>query len=270
MNENGEQSGQLLAERRRRIAELVRTTGAASVDQLASSAGVSPSTVRRDLVWLAKNGLIARTWGGAVLTDPAQHRAADAMLSERQHENASAKAAIARAAAELVGDGDAIVIDAGSTTELMAPYLRARKGLTIVTTSLPLAWQLRGHPGIELILTGGHVHPRAGSLVGLLTEQTLSQLYVDIAFIGARGITAQNGLTNPILDEIPVKRQMLRIARRSVALIDSDKWGLVFMGLIAPISEVGILVTDSGVPAAMRDEAELAGTEVIVAPDLKG
>lgn len=268
-DEEGEQRAQLVAERRLRIAELVRTTGAASVDELAAELSVSPSTVRRDLVWLGRHGIIARTWGGAVHTDPASQRTEDPILSARQQENAAEKALIARTAAGLVSDGDAIVVDSGSTTELMAPYLLERKRLTVVTTSLPLAWQLRGRSGIELILTGGHVHHRASSLVGVLAEQTLAQLFVDVAFIGARGLTAQNGLTNPIIEEIPMKRLMLKQARRSVALVDSDKWGRVFMGLVAPVTDVNVIVTDPGVPGAMRDEVELLGTEVLVASALR-
>lgn len=255
----------LVAERRLRIAEVVRSTGGASVDELARSLGVSPSTVRRDLGWLATHRIIARTWGGAVLTDTVSpQRTQELVLSSRQKENARAKTTIARAAADLVSDGDLVVIDAGSTTELMAPHLLARQRLTVITTSLPLAWQLRGHANIELIVTGGHVHTRASSLVGVLAEQALSQLFVDIAFVGARGLTPVNGLTNPVLEEVPMKRLMLKIARRSVALVDSSKWGRVFMGLIAPVTDVNIVVTDDLVPAGMRDEVELLGTEVLV------
>lgn len=255
----------LVAERRLRIAEVIRSAGGASVDELARSLSVSPSTVRRDLIWLANHKIISRTWGGAVVpgTVPPQ-RTEDHVLASRQKENLEAKAVIAKAAAELVSDGDAIVIDAGSTTELMAPHLLVRQRLTVITTSLPLAWQLRGHANIELIVTGGHVHTRASSLVGVLAEQTLSQLFVDIAFIGARGLTPVNGLTNPVLEEVPMKRLMLKIARRSVALVDSDKWGRVFMGLITPVTGVNIIVTDALVPGGMRDEVELMGTEVLV------
>jgi DeoR family transcriptional regulator of aga operon/DeoR family fructose operon transcriptional repressor len=256
----------LVAERRLRIAGVIESNGGASVEELARSLSVSPSTVRRDLLWLSDHNVISRTWGGAVVpeTVPTQ-RTEDILLSGRQKENASAKAAIAKAAAALVRDGDAIVIDAGSTTQLMAPYLLARQRLTVITTSLPLAWQLRGHANIELIVTGGHVHTRASSLVGLLAEETLSQLFADIAFIGARGLTPVNGLTNPVLEEVPMKRLMIKIARRSVALVDSDKWGRVFMGLITPVSGVNIVVTDSQVPSGMRGEVELLGTEVLVA-----
>jgi len=256
----------LIAERRMRIAERVRAQGSASVGELGRSLGISASTVRRDLVWLEKREAIARTWGGAMASKPdAIRRTDDITLSSRQRENMREKALIAKAAADLVSDGDAVVIDAGSTTELMAEHLLVRQRLTVITTSLPLAWALRGHANIELIVTGGHVQTRASSLVGVLAEQTLSQLYADIAFIGARGLTPANGLTNPVLEEVPMKRLMVRIARRSVALVDSTKWGRVFMGLIVPVNGVSIVVTDNAAPSGMRGEVELQGTEVLIA-----
>jgi DeoR/GlpR family transcriptional regulator of sugar metabolism len=192
-------------------------------------------------------------------------RTVDLPLDDRKQENRSAKEAIAVAAVSLLRDGDAVVIDAGSTTELMAPHLAMRDQLTVVTTSLPLAWALRGKPNIELIVVGGLLQPKGGSLVGMLAEQTLSQVYADIAFVAARGLTLAEGLTNPRLDEVPVKRRMIAIAKRSVALIDSSKWGCVFLGRIAPVSDLRTIITDAKAPSAMRREIELAGTEVILA-----
>jgi len=256
----------LAAQRRQVILETVRDQGGASVRELASLVGVSPSTVRRDLRWLERRDLLARTWGGGVPTDTfGPTRSVELPLGDRQQENRSAKQAIAAAAARLVSDGDVIVVDAGSTTELMAPYLMEKHRLTVMTNSLPLAWALRGYPDIELIVIGGRLQPNPASLTGMLAEHALSQLYADIAFVGARGLRLPEGLTNPLLDEIPVKRRMITIAKRAVALVDSSKWGLVFLGLIGPISSVGAVITDAKAPLPMRREIELAGTEVIIA-----
>ena len=256
----------LVAERRRRIMETVQARGGASVEELAQALEVSPSTVRRDLIWLASRELISRTWGGGVSADALLlQRTTDVDLAKREGENPALKAAVAKAAAALVSDQDSILIDAGSTTELMVPHLLTKKQLTVITTSLSLAWDLRGRPNIELIVAGGHVQQRAASLVGMLAEQTIGQLYVDTAFVGARGLTPQEGLTNPVLEELPIKRLMLKVAKRSVALVDSTKWGCIYMGLIAPVTGFDIIVTDSCVPEAMRREVERMGTEVIVA-----
>ena len=258
----------LVAQRRRVIAKAINMQGAAHVDDLAREFEVSTSTIRRDLDWLAQREVISRTWGGGVppIAEDDQ-RTTDIDLSGREHENQNKKESIARASASLVGDGDAVLIDAGSTTEMMVPYLLDRQRLTVITTSLPIAWGLRGRPGIELIVTGGHVQPRASSLTGHLAEETLSQLYVDTAFIGARGLTLEHGLTNPVLDEVQIKRLMIKVARRSIAVVDSAKWGRVFMGSVAPVSSMAMIVTDTDAPAAMRDEIESLGTEVIVASD---
>ena len=263
---NGAREALLSARRRQRILDTIQEKGSASVRELARGLGVSPSTVRRDLQWLARRDLIARTWGGGVVADAFQsRRTADFSLIDRQQENQTAKELIAAAAAALVKDGDAVAIDGGSTTELVAPHLMDRRQLTVITPSLPLAWALRSHPEIELIVVGGRLQPRASSLVGLLTEEGLSQLNADISFIGARGLALHEGLTNPILDEVPVKRRLISIAKRAVGLVDSSKWGLVFLGQIAPISSLQAVITDAGAPAAMRREVQLLGTEVIIA-----
>jgi DeoR/GlpR family transcriptional regulator of sugar metabolism len=191
----------------------------------------------------------------------------DLALGDREQENRMAKQAIAAAAARLVNDGDAIVVDAGSTTELMAPYLMKKYGLTVITNSLPLAWALRTHPDVELIVIGGRLQSKSGSLLGLLAEQAISQLYADIAFVGARGLKLPEGLTNPVLDEIPMKRRMIAIAKRAVALVDSSKWGLVFLGLVAPVSSIRTVITDPMVPVSMRRGVEQEGTEVIIADE---
>jgi DeoR-like helix-turn-helix domain len=113
VGEDGRIQGPLVAQRRRVIAERIRSQGAASVKDLACEFDVSPSTVRRDLIWLADRDHILRTWGGGVPLDVLNpKRATDIELAGREHENATEKAAVARAAASLVGDGDAIVIDA--------------------------------------------------------------------------------------------------------------------------------------------------------------
>jgi DeoR/GlpR family transcriptional regulator of sugar metabolism len=256
----------LVAQRRRAIARSINLRGAAHVEDLARDLGVSPSTIRRDLDWLASQDLIARTWGGGMPpASDGEQRTTDFDLLIREQENPGRKAIIAAAAATLVTDGDAIVIDAGSTTELMVPYLLERQRLTVVTPSLPIAWGLRGRPNIELIVTGGHVQTRASSLTGYLAEQVLAQLNVDIAFLGARGLTLENGLTNPVLEEVPLKQLMIKIARRSIALVDSSKWGHVFMGSFASVASMSVIVTDPDVPAVMREEVELLGTEVLVA-----
>lgn len=257
----------LLAEsRRQRILETVKIRGSAGVSELADLLGVSGSTIRRDLTWLSNHKLIARTWGGVVSTDsPLRKRAEEFDLEGRGVERRTQKEAIARRAAALVTDGDTIILDAGSTTMLMTPHLFGRRDLTVITPSLPVAWQLRNQSEIQVIVTGGRISPRGASLDGMLTEHALGQLYVDTTFLGARGVSIEDGLTNPILEEIPIKRLMIHAAKRVVLVADSSKWGRTFVGLIAPITAADIAVTDSDVPSGIRREAEASGVEVMIA-----
>lgn len=256
----------LLAHRREQILELVQRPGGAAVAELAERLGVSPATVRRDLQWLAQRQLLARTWGGGVANGGRlRQRSTDLELAAREVEAHDEKQRIAAMAASLVGAADTIAVDAGSTTELMAPFLATLPRVTVVTSSLPLAWALRHAPSVDLFVVGGHVYQRAGSMVGMLAERVLEQLYVDIAFIGARGLTVTEGLTNPVLEEVPIKRLMIRNAQKRIAVVDSAKWGRAFMGHIAPITAFDIIVTDAAVPEELRAEVEKAGPRVSIA-----
>lgn len=255
----------LVEARRQHILDAVRTRGSASVIDLADRLGVSASTIRRDLEWLARHELLARTWGGVVSAGSLlSKRAEEFDLEGREVEQRAQKEAIARRAAEMVTDGDTIILDAGSTTMLIAQHLLTRRHLTVVTPSLPVAWQLRYQSAIEVIVTGGRVSHRGASLDGMIAEQALSELYVDTTFLGARGVSIEDGLTNPVLEEIPIKRLMIRAAKQVVLLADSSKWGRTFVGLIAPLDAAQVAITDTGVPHDLRLQAERAGVQVEV------
>lgn len=263
--EASDQAGLLVETRRQRILDMVRSRGSAGVGDLAERLAVSPSTIRRDLEWLAKHELLARTWGGGVSTGSLlSKRAEEFDLEGREVEQRAQKESIARRAADMVTDGDTIILDAGSTSMLIAQHLVPRRHLTIITPSLPVAWQLRYQAGIEVIVTGGRVSHRGASLDGMIAEHSLSQLYVDTTFLGARGVSIEDGLTNPILEEIPIKRLMIRAAKQVVLLADSSKWGRTFVGLIAPITAAQVAITDAGVPGELRQRAEEAGVRVMV------
>lgn len=258
-------SGLLIESRRQRILDAVRLRGSASVADLADSLSVSASTIRRDLAWLAKHELLARTWGGVVGAGSLlSKRAEEFDLEGREVEQRAQKELIARRAAELVTDGDTIILDAGSTAMLVAQHLTSRRHLTVITPSLPVAWQLRYESGIEVIVTGGRVSHRGASLDGMLAEHALSQLFVDTTFLGARGVSLEDGLTNPVLEEVPLKRLMIRAAKQVVLLADSAKWGRTFVGQIAPLSAAHVAITDADVPDDLRRAAESIGVQVLI------
>jgi len=249
------------------ILQAVRSDGSARVSDLTQRLGVSDMTIRRDLEVLARDGLVEKVHGGAVLPGtPASHEPAleAKLVFERPEKNA-----IARAAARLVRPGTAIAVTAGSTTLALAQCLLDVPGLTMVTNSLGVMNAFNGTRGLDgtadtVILTGG-VRTASDALVGPIADLTIRSLHFDLLFLGCFGFDAEAGLTTPNLAEAETNRTFIRVARRVVLLADHAKWGVVSLSSFARLNEVDVLVTDDMLPADARAEAAEAVGEVVYA-----
>ncbi len=249
------------------ILQAVRSDGSARVSDLTQRLGVSDMTIRRDLEVLARDGLVEKVHGGAVLPGtPASHETSleAKLVLERPEKNA-----IARAAARLVRPGTAIAVTAGSTTLALAQCLLDVPGLTIVTNSLPVMNAFSGTRGLDgtadsVILTGG-VRTASDALVGPIADLTIRSLHFDLLFLGCFGFDAEAGLTTPNLAEAETNRTFIRVARRVVLLADHTKWGVVSLSSFARLNEVDVLVTDGLLPADARAQAAEAVGEVVYA-----
>ena len=237
------------------ILQAVRADGSARVSDLTARLGVSDMTIRRDLEVLAKEGLVEKVHGGAVLPGKptASHDPGfEAKLVLEQPE----KSSIARPAASLVTPGTAIALAAGTTTYALAQCLLDVPGITIVTNSLQVSNLFGGTRGQDgagdpVVLTGG-VRTPSDALVGPVADLTIRSLHVDMLFLGCYGFDADAGLTTPTLAEGETNRTFMRVARRVVVLADHTKWGLVSLSSFARLSEVDVLVTDDMLPADAR------------------
>src|SRR4029077_20641354 len=249
------------------ILQAVRSDGSARVSDLTQRLGVSDMTIRRDLEVLARDGLVEKVHGGAVLPGtPSSHEPGfEAKLVLERPE----KTAIARAAARMVTPGTAIALAAGTTTFALAQCLLDVPGLTIVTNSLRVtnvfsgirggldgtadSVVLHGRAGTAAsgALTGG-VRPPSDALVGPIADLTIRSLHFDVLFLGCHGFDADAGLTTPNLAEAETNRTFIRVARRVVVLADHTKWGLVSLSSFARLSEVDVLITDDMLPGDAR------------------
>ena len=252
------------------ILQAVRSDGSARVSDLTQRLGVSDMTIRRDLEVLARDGLVEKVHGGAVLPGtPASHDPGfEAKLVLERPE----KTAIARAAADLVRPGTAIALAAGTTTFALAQCLLDVPGLTIVTNSLRVTNVFNGTRGLDgtadpVVLTGG-VRTASDALVGPIADLTIRSLHFDLLFLGCYGFDAQAGLTAPNLAEAETNRTFIRVARRVVVLADHTKWGLVSLSSFADLSEVDVLVTDDMLPADARAQLTDQVGEVIFAQSM--
>ncbi|MCL6453895.1 MAG: DeoR/GlpR family DNA-binding transcription regulator [Alicyclobacillus sp.] len=248
-------------ERHAHILQHLQRHRRATVSELANLLQTSESTVRRDLQELERARRLKRTHGGAVLQE---HAAYEPTWQEKGGERTEAKARIGAAAASLVEDGDTVLLDAGSTTVHVARALQSRT-LTVVTNSLVIADELAGDASKQLLLLGGELRPNTGAMVGPFTEQMLSQMHVDILFLGVNGMH-DGGVTTPNVMEGATKRAMVRAAKHVVVVSDVSKVGQVSLVQVCTWDAVDTLVVDEGLDDPALNQALAGhGVRVVVA-----
>jgi len=228
--------------RRAAIIELLQRQGGCSVLELSERFAVTGATVRADLSALEDAGHLIRTHGGAV---PAAEAGVEQPLERRLGLRRRAKQAIAAAAAELVEDGDVIVLDASSSTLALARALRDRPSLTIVSNSLAVAEQFLDRPAIEVLLPGGRVEHGIAAIVGAEAVEQLGRMRVRRCFFSCHAVDEERGFCEVGDTEgLAVKRAQIAMAERSVALIDSSKWEQVPVTPFLPLNGVERLISD--------------------------
>ena len=207
-------------ERLNRIRQIVRKSRRMSFAELQKQIDVSPATLRRDLSELEQSGDVIRVHGG--ILDPAYIRS-EASFDERLGRNRAAKAAIARAASDLVPAGATVLVDAGSTCLEAGKALLGRKDVRLITHSVALLEAAyRGEA--TMICLGGELRKVSGALTGGAALGALNSINADIAFIGATGLEADWGCSTTDLSEAEMKRAFLARASRKILLADLTKW----------------------------------------------
>lgn len=287
-------------ERQQQIAELVVGNGRVSVTLLAERFSITTETVRRDLAALESAGTLRRVHGGAVPADRAS--TTEASVTERAIQHPDQKIRIAEAALAMVPthwDGS-VLIDGGTTTEVLADLLahraaaasttakhaaverqgteaaaqaetadtsaaQAPRELVVITHAVPIAGKLSTVPGIALQVLGGRVRGLTQVAVGHATADAAARLRPDIAFLGTNGISASFGLSTPDPEEAAVKAAFVRSARRIVVLADSSKLDTETLVQFASLKDLDTLITDSEPGPELAAALEEAGVDVVIA-----
>jgi DeoR family transcriptional regulator, aga operon transcriptional repressor len=232
-------------ERRRAILDLLNHQGRVLVTELAEKFETSQVTIRKDLEILHAHGMVHRTHGGAL---PSRDGALeDPTLREKEKLHRQEKLRIAENAMSQVKEGQVLILDSGTTTTAIARALRNFQNLTIITNAVNIAAELAG-TAVEVILTGGTLRKNSFSLVGPIAEETLRRLNADMLFLGVDGFDVHYGLSTPNLLEAKVNRVMVEVAKKTVAVCDSSKFGRRSLSLIAPPSALQAVITDRGAP----------------------
>ncbi|MBT2520305.1 DeoR/GlpR family DNA-binding transcription regulator [Arthrobacter sp. ISL-28] len=264
-------------ERQQQIAGLVAASGRASVTDLAERFRITTETVRRDLAALELAGTVRRVHGGAVSAD--RFSTTEESILERTIQRQAQKLRIADAALAFLpqGPSSSIVLDAGSTTEVLADLLARRsagttaKGaeknqeLVVITHAVPIAAKLASTPGIALQILGGRVRGLTQAAVGQVTVDAAYKLRPDIAFVGTNGIHASFGLSTPDPEEAAVKAAFVHSARRIVVLADSSKLDAETLVQFASLKDLDTVITDRQPSPELTAALAEAGVEVVVA-----
>lgn len=251
----------LSAERKRNILKYIQKKPAVTVTELAEVFEVSAVTIRKVLNELSREGQIERTHGGAMSVDLSRYEEKEL---KKEVVNIDLKRQIAEKAIRFVENGNSIIMDAGSTTMELAKLIVERKvkDLTIITNAFNIADIFRENKEYDLIFMGGQYRNGILSCVGPLTIDGLRRLHADKCFIGANGVSVDYGYTTPNMLEAEVKRTAMSRSRESFALVDSSKFGNVFLSHVAGISEIDFMITDNKLPKDMENKILSAGVNL--------
>ncbi len=248
-------------EREVHILNLLRENGRIEVKELSNLLNVSEVTIRNDLTKMEKKGLLRRTHGGAIL---AKEREAEISYLQQIAVRTEQKNKIARAACKLITDHGKIIIGTGSTTLQMANHLGDKKNLTVITPSLPLSYQLSLLPNISIIMTGGYYRSSSGILFGPFFKENMEKIFVEKAFIGAKGVTEEY-VTDADMIEAEVNTTLLSRAKTKVLLADSSKIGYFAFAIITGTHDIDILVTDAEANPQELEKIARKGVQIIIA-----
>lgn len=254
-----------LEERRRAIIERLEQEGRVTVKELSDQMHVSEVTIRQDLRALEDQGLIDRTYGGAVYRGgPASLR--ELSFNVRMAKMNQHKKALAAVAAGLVQDGFSIALDSSTTVYALLPHLKHFSKLTIMTNGLMVAQSFLEDDDrqIKVLLTGGRLRNDSISTVG--QPDDLPDINLNLGFFSCHGVTADIGVTEVDRDEALIKQALLARCLHGVFLVDASKWGRVAPYTISASTAIGHIITTTGAPEHEIDQLRAAGVRVDVVP----
>ncbi|MGC0367162.1 DeoR family fructose operon transcriptional repressor [Rhodococcus sp. 27YEA15] len=245
-------------ERKVRIIAVMRSRGRIDANEIAEQLGVTNETIRKDLIQLERQGLLRRVHGGAV---PVQSLSFEPAVEART-EFTTEKTRIAKAALAHLPEQGSVLIDAGSTTSQLVEIFPGDRELTVYTNTLPLAVALLNRPMLTVITLGGRLRTKTLAEVGDWASRALAEINVDVAFLGTNGISVTRGLTTPDPEEAAIKRQMLGCAQRRILLADHSKVGAISGTKHGDLTDIDLLITDTGLTDTQLTELEKTGMSV--------
>lgn len=232
----------LAIERRREILARLGANGKVLVAELAKDFDVTEETIRRDLEKLDKEGLVSKTYGGAV----SKHSSAiDLPYNVRESANVPQKQKIAQIIADLIEDGERVMVDSSSTALYVIKKIKEKKNLTIITNSVKVLLELADKPDWTVLSTGGNLKKNALSLTGSSAEKMIHSYHVDTAICSCKGIDTELGITDSNENDSLIKQAMLHSAERRILALDAEKFDKKSFVKVCDFTDLDLIVTDS-------------------------
>lgn len=251
-----------ITDRHQLILQKLKEEGQVNIQELSDLMEVSGVTIRKDLKLLEDKNLLFRTRGGGSITNP---YTIERPINEKELIRSEEKQKIAKAALELIGQNDSIIIGSGTTVFQLARYLHPNKHLTVITPAVKVTIELCNRPNVEVLQLGGLIRQNSSSVAGAYAENILSNISCGILFLGVDGIDLDFGISITNLTETSLHQKMIEAAQLIAVLADSSKFGRRGLGRVCGLDQVHYIVTDSGVQPAIVEQLEERGIKVIIA-----
>lgn len=251
----------LAQDRYKKICEILEKENSVKVSYLTGLFGVSVETVRRDLEYMESEGLLKRVHGGAVLE---KIYGSQSTFNSRVNEFLPQKAEIGEVAARYITEGQSIAMDASTTNLEIIKVIKYKfKKLTVLTNSLSIINELADIENYTIIIPGGILRYEEYSIIGELAESNIGNFHVDTAFISMSGISLREGFTDYGFGEVSLKKKMMKIAQENIVVVDSSKFESVSLLKVCELSDVNMIITDSGLKPSIIEKYKKKGIEII-------
>lgn len=251
-----------IAERHKIILEKLQKEGFVKVVDIARELDVTTVTIRKDLKLLEDKGLLFKTHGSA---SPVNPHIVDRHVSEKERLHMSEKERIGKAAAKMIDANDAIIVNSGSTIFAFVDKIRPEGTLTLVTPCVKVTLGMCDVENVNIFQLGGMFHSRSLSVVGNYAAHLLENVSCSKLFLGVDGIDLDWGVTTSNVDEAELNKAMMKAASKTIVLCDSSKFGKRGFGRICDVEAIDVIITDAGIPPAVRQKLEEQGVGVVVA-----
>ncbi|NDL67062.1 DeoR/GlpR family DNA-binding transcription regulator [Anaerotalea alkaliphila] len=249
-------------ERKQEIVKMLVQSRSVKVADLSAIFNVTEETIRRDMEKLEREGLLKRTYGGAVLLESPGE---DMPFAWRVKEHTDEKRRLAGLAVEFIKDGDTIMLDSSTTALEVAKALGEERQVTLITNSVNVCVELAHHKNCRIISTGGILNAKTMSFEGPTAVKNLSAYYADKAIFSCKGIDLERGVMESSEYEAEIKKRMIQAAKRVVLVVDGSKFEKMSLVKIDDFSHVDVLVTDRSLDGEWMEQMERHGIQVVVA-----